>query len=127
MKSKRIPLPTVDPMAVAALSMAYAQLPYLPCKGLCQDCCGPIRMSRVELDRLTVRLGHRPKPPDKALNCSMLDLKSGRCTVYDIRPFICRLWGLVEEMKCPFGCKPERWVSDVEAYRLMSEVADAGK
>lgn len=32
-------------------------------------------------------------------------LKHDRCTVYDVRPLICRMWGAVESMPCHFGCE----------------------
>jgi hypothetical protein len=31
---------------------------------------------------------------------------------------ICRAWGLVKRMSCPFGCVPDRWLSDAEFARL---------
>jgi hypothetical protein len=34
-------------------------------------------------------------------------LKDGRCSVYDVRPTLCRLWGVVEDMPCPWGCVPD--------------------
>lgn len=34
-------------------------------------------------------------------------LVDGRCSVYDDRPMICRLYGTVEVMRCPYGCVPK--------------------
>lgn len=49
---------------------------------------------------------------------------SGRCAVYSVRPMICRVWGLVREMACPWGCVPDRWLSGREVQRLLASVAD---
>lgn len=45
-----------------------------------------------------------------------------RCAVYDVRPLICRLWGAVEDMPCPYGCTPEpRFLTTQEAMILLSQ------
>ena len=50
-----------------------------------------------------------------------------RCAVYEVRPMICRLWGLVERMPCPFGCRPEGGLlSDEEGARLLREANRIG-
>lgn len=55
--------------------------------------------------------------------CSMMD--NGRCAVYDIRPMICRLWGLSEDMPCPYGCVPEGGLLPVEeGYAFLAEAFD---
>jgi hypothetical protein len=56
----------------------------------------------------------------------MLNQETGKCKVYSIRPTICRLWGLVRKMACPWGCVPERWLSDDEARRIILDVKKAG-
>lgn len=43
----------------------------------------------------------------------------GRCTAYEVRPMICRLWGVTRSMACPWGCIPDRWLSDGEAMELL--------
>ena len=109
--------------AVLALDRLYSELPRLDCKGLCADSCGPIVMSRVEWDRIGQVLGHKPQA--KGIDCPML--AAGRCTVYDVRPAICRLWGIAEEMPCPFGCKPERTLSKPDAFAWLDRVGHAGR
>lgn len=46
--------------------------------------------------------------------CPLLDRISHRCNGYQVRPMICRLWGLTERMKCPHGCQPSRVLDDRE-------------
>ena len=68
----------------------------------------------------------RPQNPPKksdVLTCPALDVAFGLCSVYPDRPTLCRLWGVVEKMRCPFGCEPERYLSDAEAVTILDEVA----
>ena len=102
------------------LDRLYAKLPKLDCKGKCTDSCGPVAMSTLEHKRVVKRTGE-PFICGKDLRCSMLGA-DGRCRVYNIRPLICRLFGLVKKMQCPYGCVPERWVSDEEAHKLFDEI-----
>jgi Fe-S-cluster containining protein len=48
-------------------------------------------------------------------------LEDGRCSVYDVRPLVCRLWGLVDApgLRCEHGCMPERWLTRDDALRLV--------
>jgi Fe-S-cluster containining protein len=64
------------------------------------------------------------RPPDYkpgSLRCPMLSV-NGRCTVYSVRPFICRLWGTIETLACPEGCQPERWLSRTEAQEIFERL-----
>lgn len=79
------------------LHQIYAKVPKIACKGLCVDSCGPIQMYKIEYKRLG--------EPPAAMTCTLL--KDGRCTRYEDRPLICRLWGVVPEMPCPWGCAIE--------------------
>jgi hypothetical protein len=95
----------------AALAELYAQVPSIPaCDGRCWVSCGPIEMFDRERQRIRER-GVKISDADVAMQsvdtfyCEAL--KDGRCMVYDIRPMICRIWGAVEDMPCPFGCVPE--------------------
>lgn len=111
------------------LDAIYAQLPKINCQRKCQQSCGPIVMGRREWNRVIEDVGYEPKPtPDQAarLVCPMLDEKAGACSVYHVRPLICRLWGLVEAMACPWGCRPERWLTDAEAHHLMNQAERIG-
>lgn len=93
-----------------SLERIYRAVPTVACKGLCQQACGPIDMSREERRRIEARGVTIPTPAD-ALDsivehgsCDCPALADGRCSVYTDRPLICRLWGAVESMPCPHGC-----------------------
>lgn len=97
------------------LDAIYAILPKMECKGLCQECCGPILMTRLEWKRIKSANKGKPTPIKKDLRCPLL--KDGRCSVYGVRPLICRLW----------GCKPERMLTDEEVADIFKAIEEAGK
>ena len=98
----------------------YATLPHIKCQRRCQKYCGLILMSKAESDRIAERIGRTPKDTQN-LSCPMLSLM-GNCKIYDIRPAICRLYGLTKSLQCQFGCTPERWLDDAEARHLLREI-----
>ena len=103
------------------LAALYARVPEMQCRGRCQDACGPIGMSTTEREQLEAAAARPLRVVGSTLLCSMLDVV-GRCSGYAARPLICRLWGAVETMRCPWGCKPERLLADAEARALLEEV-----
>lgn len=124
----------------AYLEAIYAKLPDMKCKGLCASVCGVIAVSETEGARLAAHIGvPLPEPLHDAQNvCTFLAqtpeeaalpvlksrdyAKRGRCTVYAIRPIICRLYGLTLETRCPHGCVPSRWISPAEARMAVRAV-----
>lgn len=120
--------------------MLYDQVPDVGCKGLCQSACGPIDMAPREGARLRAAGVEIPATTRRHIllhvtgkySCPALDA-DGRCEVYAKRPMICRLWGATETLRCPYGCAPERWLSDVDALDLIAQTslvggdADAGR
>ena len=117
------------------LEELYAQIPDIDCKGRCHTSCGPIRMSDRERSRIkeTYKVTIRNSsgydyPPQRVPSCPALT-EDKRCSVYDLRPLICRLWGAVEGMPCTYGCRPKnggRLLSDEDAYKLIAEAQRIG-
>lgn len=105
-----------------SLEKIYADIPALNCKRRCQEFCGPVTGGPLEQKRLAAapRAAMPSTEPD---SCTFLDGITGGCTIYDIRPLICRLWGLVEDLRCPHGCVPERLLTKAEAYALLRRTA----
>lgn len=67
-----------------------------------------------------MRLGVKPK----TMNCPYLT-KEKLCGIYENRPLLCRLWGLVDEprMRCPHGCKPSpRYLTSEEGHALLAKM-----
>lgn len=127
----------IDPHPFADL---FARIPKVACKGNCgrdrwNTCCGPIGCSMTEAVLLEqydgktcdwVDAGHgnvmMNLPAATGLTCPHLGL-DGRCTAYEARPIICRVFGAVRALACPWGCKPDRWMSDAEVAELMLEAS----
>lgn len=104
------------------LDALYATLPKLECKGLCAHSCIPITVAPEERNRIRREHGVELPEADElfAQGCTTcVALQDGRCSVYDARPMICRLWGIDETMRCPHGCIPEGgWLPLLESHRL---------
>lgn len=59
--------------------------------------------------------------------CPALDDRK-RCSAYDKRPMICRLWGVVETMKCPHGCRPSpRYLTDEQGKDMLALAREISK
>lgn len=109
----------------------YSQVPEVNCKGLCQQACGPIGCSGIEAVALQ-DAGHAlPRtvnhPTQGALTCSHLS-PEGRCRIYEQRPLVCRLFGATPAMRCPHGCRPQRFLQEGESrelLRVLKEASDA--
>ncbi len=114
------------------LRQIEAELPTINCKKLCQSYCGVIPMTHLEHERMEgvagkIETTELPLPHGTFRvmmtgdgTCPML--RDGKCSVYEVRPMICRLWGLVEKLRCPHGCTPSRWISDEEAHAFLDRV-----
>jgi hypothetical protein len=125
----------------------YDRLPKVACQGHCgkdrnNTCCGPIGCSAVEAKLLDENDGVRSDWFDTGLEmvhmafdakslpgftvvpvCPHLGL-NGRCTAYEARPLVCRLFGVSRKLPCPWGCQPERWMTEKEeraAWRAVTE------
>ncbi len=102
-------------MTAPGLRALYASVPSVPCKGLCHDQCTLIPVAKAEREAIADHTGRRVKtipdmqqavmrPADDGLTCRYL--KKSRCTIYEVRPMICRLYGAAEGLECPHGCRP---------------------
>jgi|ERR1051326_7151292 Fe-S-cluster containining protein len=105
-----------DVTAKRDLDALYAELPTIACQRKCHSACGPIFMSRVEWQRIIKKKGYEPRAT--SIDCPLL--VSGLCSVYNVRPMICRLWGIVESLPCPWGCKPQpRYLTHAEGHDFL--------
>lgn len=117
--------------AIAELDNLYSQLPNITCKGLCHDSCGVIAASELEYQRIGnagASIGPRMSDPgfrqarsDTGGWCPALG-PVRNCTIYPIRPFICRAYGLGAGLRCQHGCVPDRIVPDVELWNIMARI-----
>jgi hypothetical protein len=115
----------------AELAALYERVPSIPgCKGHCWLSCGPIDMASRERQRIR-SAGLRITDRDEARRqpstywCEALG-PDGRCAIYALRPLICRLWGTTPALRCPYGCMPEWWLTDMEGVILLAESREVG-
>lgn len=95
------------------LKAVWAEIPDVGCKGHCIESCGPIGASPLELRILAARGVLIRDYWDSLTDFAMTGtaqtcpaLVNGRCSVYEVRPTVCRLWGAVDAMPCEWGCVP---------------------
>ena len=82
----------------------------LPCRGCKSACCERAPLSRAELRRIVRLLAARPAAEVERLAgmkrkpgmCPLVDTQRWRCSVYEARPAVCRLYGLIPDLQCPF-------------------------
>ena len=124
-----------DPERVEALEALYAELPELECRGLCWHSCGPVDMSITERERIadlgvtipgyTAEAAERYRATGQVDACPALG-PFKTCGVHPARPMICRLWGMTETMRCPYGCRPTRELTETEGYEFLQRSRDVG-
>jgi Fe-S-cluster containining protein len=125
-RSIRLPIKVLE-----RVDAIYANLPKIECRGLCSNSCTAVPMSSFEWLRILARSGKVPtvRVRDAAgVGFCPLLTDDRRCGVYDVRPLICRLWGVVDDpqMRCPHGCVPDRYLSNEDACDLIDAVDKVG-
>jgi len=109
---------------MTTLAAIYARIPRMNCKGLCTRYCGVIGLTGTE--RALIEATHEIPvvTTTDTLTCPLL--VEGRCSAYEVRPAICRIWGTIRArtsmMHCPHGCRPKRWLSDAEARAILDAI-----
>jgi len=93
----------------------YELIPDLACTAGCYECCknfGVPSRTRVEDERIKEFLQeHSMRPREAEGNaCPYLDedLHAGGCSIYPVRPFICRLYGTSQNYLCKMEVRPVR-------------------
>lgn len=125
----------LDPKKLKKLEQLYSQIPAICCKGLCYTSCSIIPASKIEMK--IVKEKHQINPfytmLDAIVKVNNIEymkekfpvcqaLVNGRCTIYSDRPAICRLYGVVENMQCEFGCIPEKMLTAQQGYDLIEKI-----
>lgn len=94
------------------------------CQGRCHTSCGPVPVSGAER-KVIEDQGKDIGIKDGMLGpmtCSLLS-PDGSCSIYSVRPLMCRIWGASKFLPCPYGCVPERYITEVEAWEMLNEIA----
>lgn len=130
------------PSPIERIEAIYARLPAIECQGLCWNSCGPIDMSPAERERIEAAGVDIPRYTsergaawaanivaigEERFDCPALT-QMKRCSVYEIRPFICRAWGVGRgELACPYGCRMTgRRLRSTEILMMQNEVLYEG-
>lgn len=124
---------------LAKIDELLSGLPTFKCKEGCYDCCGPVELSRLEYTRCVKASGRTAEEVKQQMQsnlkqgiyvCPLLNTETKQCTVYAVRPAICRLFGVVkDQLVCPHGYAPESsaLLSDEQARAILRKVDDLGK
>ncbi len=97
------------------LAELYEAIPDFNCKEGCNDCCGCVPVANVEAENAGIKAG---LTATKLGTMDCVHSTPNGCSIYDDRPFMCRLFGTTEKMKCPHGCKPDKMLNDKRAAKL---------
>lgn len=111
-------------LKIKQIEKLYKKIPKIECQKKCEQSCGIIPLTNVELKVIEARVG---KIKCETVHCPLL--KDDRCSIHDIRPLICRLWGVVDHdgMRCPHGCKVERMLTNKESYKIINKALEIAK
>jgi hypothetical protein len=115
------------------LGEALASIPEVECKGLCWESCGPVPLSGVEVMAIEQSTGASADlDPEGLPGANLLatgdDLRcrylsaDHRCTVYAVRPLICRVFGVAAKLPCPHGCVPKEPMPEPNVRALIDRV-----
>lgn len=84
------------------LPVVASEFPPMRCDDGCGDCCGPAPATKAELDRVVAYVrAHNITPKDQGITCPLY--LGGKCSVYEVRPLICRAFGHVDGLDCGRG------------------------
>lgn len=80
----------------------YPSLPVMQCDTNCGECCGPVMATEGEFTAIEQYAAKNGLSPVKqGLTCPWY--QGGQCTVHEVRPALCRLFGHSPRMNCPHG------------------------
>ncbi len=115
-----------------SLNEIYQKVPRVKCQGHCAPFCSAIGYESIEKMNIEEKHSQFPSgfenPTDngQTIRCGSLSSEN-RCTIYDERPMICRLFGATQMMmQCPVGCElmnpSEERLTPEEVMGLLLEV-----
>lgn len=74
----------------------------MKCDDHCGDCCGIVPCSESEFKRIQAYIAeHKIVPVEQGVTCPLYI--RGKCSVYEVRPMICQIFGHTPKLKCSHG------------------------
>jgi uncharacterized protein len=125
-----LPGPEQARAALALIDAVNATIPDAGCKGLCgqEECLHVVNFTPAERTRLPVdypEWTHETRDDP----CPLFD--GHRCTAYERRPSICRLYGVVDDphLRCEHGCEPVdgQWLTAPDTLAVLQGVRLLGE
>lgn len=101
-------------------------LPVMRCDRNCGECCGMAVCNEDEFARINAHIRqHRIEPRRQGITCPFY--QAGHCAIYEVRPWVCRLFGHDPGLVCPRGYNvnldPRKLKSLHEQYRREGDPA----
>lgn len=93
------------------ISKIYEKIPHSKCKKGCFHCC--TNMIQFTPSELKAMGGYE-------YNGVCSHLKDGKCSIYENRPFVCRIYGTSELLKCD-NCSPKKFLNEQETIELVHQ------
>jgi len=120
-------------MDVKMLKFLLKRVEALECKGMCTEFCDQSFAIGQNEDNTIKEFCEENEIPFTSLQRNFLEvpehslacqyLKAGRCSIYPVRPIVCRVWGAADTLSCPWECKirgEKKPISENAAYELMT-------
>lgn len=121
------------------LQTVYDQLPELDCKRQCGKACTMVPAHPLEILEIEKLTGRKVKTisggasmsyknyvilKPRAGNVECRYFRRNACSIYEARPLVCRFYGVTEGLRCPFGCKPKKLLTDDEAHAIIKQLSE---
>jgi len=95
------------------------------CGGPILNCCTIVSATELERERIEAAVGREALKIKDVNICPLL--KDGKCSVYELRPTVCRMWGSYAwQPPCLYGCKADRTLTREQAMALLEEAVKIG-
>lgn len=114
------------------LEKIYSQIPKSICPPNCGECCGVILPSLAEIRNIKDwceerHVEYKDFYLTVGLDCPYLS-DSKECTIYPVRPFLCRLLGVSKSLPCPLGkCRAAKVLNRAQSNQLYKAIYLHGK
>ena len=97
-------------------------LPAMQCDVGCGDCCGIVPVTVTEYNAIERYIKEKGIIPTVTTDGTCPLYQEGTCSVYPVRPLICKAFGHVEEMPCTRG-----YNTNVPKHQVDRMIAANGK